>query len=333
MRHTIRYHMKIICIILASMLITPIAFGQEGAVSSDIQFKLSPTAPGPNQTIRIDASSFSVVMDTARITWTVNGVVVESAIGKKSITVQTGFIGSETVVTVKAVPEKGRSAENSTTIRPGNLNLIWAANTYTPPGYSGKPLPTRGSTITIRAFPTLSSNLGRLSVSDLSFEWRLNNVLQSNHSGRGRDTFRFTINASPNIEQTVSVSVSSGNTNTSPQKKEVVIRPREPQMFFYEIEPLRGPQFDNAILNRFLLSSGREVQFLAVPYFMRSPLSSFSSFWKIDNNTLPNDGTSPNILNYRSDAGSSGRQTISYEIENPSYIFERAKGSFIINVQ
>jgi len=102
---------------------------------------------------------------------------------------------------------------------------------------------------------------------------------------------------------------------------------------FYEINPLRGPQFNNAITDRFSLTSGQEAQFLAVPFFIRTPLSSFTSFWKINTDILPPDESDRDILNYRSDSGSAGKQTISYEIENPSYIFERARNSFIINVQ
>ena len=133
-----------------------------------------------------------------------------------------------------------------------------------------------------------------------------------------------------NLQHEVKVKVNDSTKRVAGEKTATIIV-RKPEIRFYSIDPLRGPEYHKAILETFSTASGSENQFLAVPYFFSLAPSSLTHEWRINSTPLTTTGR-PDILTLRSEPGSVGKQTVSLEIRNPGYLFEQARSLFSINV-
>lgn len=326
--------MRILFLTFALLLIPVAQYAQTDlAVSADIQLKLYPPFPRPHETVRVEAQSFSFNAVTAPFTWYVNGTQVSSGKGNTSITVTMGAAGSRTTIRVTASPPNDRTYDKTLVLYAGDVDLLWSANTYTPPGYHGKALPTPGATVRIVALPNLAIDGVRLSAKNLVYEWSANNAPITSASGIGKDELLLSMGTSPGIEQRVKVRVSDTG-ERAVQEKIISIMTRSPRLQFYELDPLRGPVYRTALAGGTANArSGSEMRFLAVPFFIANdslPLLTYS--WRVGNERLP-AGSTPEILLYRAQGGSAARQLVSLEILNPSYIFENARASFTIDVK
>lgn len=303
------------------------------AVSADIQLKLFPPFPKPHETVRVQANSFSFDPVTTPFTWYVNGKQVLSGKGETSITVTMGAVGSRTTIRVTANPPDNRPFDKSLVFYAGDVDLVWSADTYTPPGYPGKALPTPGATVHVVALPNLLVDGTRLSSKNLIYDWFVDGAPLKSQSGIGRDTLSVSVGTSANIQQSVKLHVEDQSGRTA-QEKNLTITTRKPLLQFYELDPLRGPLYYKALADSTVpVRAGGEVKFFAAPFFIANgSLSLLTYAWRVGNQTLP-PGTMPQILSYRSQSGSVARQSVSLEILNPSYIFENARESFTVDVK
>lgn len=320
--------------LVGALLILPhyVLHAQEIQVSEDIQLTLSPKYPGPNELVHISARSFSFNMDTTKIEWRVNNVVVKTGKGETEITVTTGAIGKPTTITVSANPPTTTSYKQTLTIWPSAVDILWHVNTYIPPTYRGKALPVRGSTVTLIAMPSLAAKAGYYNPKTLYYEWRVNDTLFIPQSGRRKQLFTLPITLSSNIPQTISVTVRDED-KTVTQQKEVTINVREPELYFYELHPLQGPRTERAILNQFTIAPDSEVQLLAVPYYASQPPAALDFGWKVENIDIARGEGRADVLTYHAEQGSRAQQIVSLTILNPFNILERIQESFRIYVE
>src|SRR3989344_3451635 len=222
-------------ILFLGLLIALFIFGNsayaqldEAYKSEDILLSLSPAYPGPHEQIRVSAQTYSFDVNTVSLSWYVNGKLVKSGKGITEVTVTTGAIGTPTVIKVTANPPTTTSYEKTLTIWPSNFDVIWHTNTYTPVGYRGKALPVRGSVVTLTAFPSFAGENGYYNPKTLLYEWRIDNILQKNQSGMGKNSLSLPITKSKNVPPQVSVRVYNED-KTITQEKRVVISVREPE--------------------------------------------------------------------------------------------------------
>lgn len=320
--------------ILALFVVYNSASAQDigGSVSTDILLSLSPAYPGPYEKVRITAETYSFDTQTIPLSWYVNDKLVQSGKGATTITLSTGAIGTPTTIQVKASPAGATQYDRKLTIWPSGLDVLWHTNTYTPPGYRGKALPVRGSTITLVALPSFAAENGYENPKNLLYEWRVDNALQKTLSGRGKNTLSVPITRSKNAPPEVSVRVSNER-KTVTQERRVEISIREPELLFYELHPLQGPLYQHALGNTFRIKPGGETRILAEPYYATSRPSALRFQWRIDSTSLASDTRHPEILSYTAEAGSTAEQTIALEIENPFYILEQLQKSFKIHVE
>jgi len=309
-------------------------FAQLGQTPQDLSISVTPKYPGPFETVTASAVSYSFDLHRATYTWRQNGKIVSSGKDKTTFSFRTGAVGSRIDLELAAVPQSGGEFKALLPMRIGDITLVWSSDTYTPPGYRGKAIPTIGSAVHIIALPDFYVGGARLSSKTLYYDWEINNtpILQS--SGRGADTLTIAMNASPGVPYKVVVTVSDEERRVTQQKRLDLVG-REPSLLFYELDPLRGPIFQRAITKEFDLASGNEAQILAVPLFTRQSLvPQFTATWKIDGKVIGEAaGTRPLILRYTSQQGNAARQYVSLDLENKSNPLQALTGSFLINVQ
>lgn len=300
--------------------------------STNILLSFSPAYPGPREQVRVLAQTYSFDVNTVSLSWYVNGNLVKSGKGVTEITITTGAIGTPTTIKVTANPPTTTSYEKTLTIWPSNFDVIWYADTYTPVGYRGKALPIRGSVVTLTALPLFMGKNGPYNPKTLLYEWRIDNTLQKNKSGAGKNTLSLPITKSKNVPPQVSVRVYNED-KTITQEKRVEIIIHEPELLFYELHPLRGPLYQQVIGNTFQIASGGETRILAEPYYASGKPPFLRYQWKIDNTNIASDTGHPEILSYLTEAGSKAQQRIALEVTNPFNILEQIRKSFLVHVE
>jgi hypothetical protein len=152
-------------------------------VFEDATVNLSPEYPGPFEPVEISLVSFSIPLDTRMITWYVDGVETARSVGKKSLTVRTKAIG--TVTRVVAVIELNgvQKVTKIVELKPNSVDLLWEAiDSYVPPFYRGKALPSAEGALRVTAFAVGAENQN-----GLVYTWLRNNVVSQSDSGFGRN--------------------------------------------------------------------------------------------------------------------------------------------------
>src|SRR3989344_5564313 len=113
--------------------------------ASDILVNIVPPNPAPHENTTIVLKSYVNNLDAAMITWSLDGKTVASAIGKKSFSFTAPAAGIEASVVVTVTLPDG-PVETKINIKPSVMVLLWQANdSYVPPFYKGKALPTPDS--------------------------------------------------------------------------------------------------------------------------------------------------------------------------------------------
>ena len=322
-------------ILVASVLCAGVINSTQAQVapSGAFQVTLTPPYPGPNQTVTAKLKAFTFNEDAADITWTVNGSVAASGKGKKDITLTTGGVGTKTTLNITAKPlGSTERVQQTLTIYPASIDILWHTNTYTPPGYRGKALSTQGAVVQFAALPLLTADGVLLNKNNLTYEWYTNEKLLPQASGRGKHTFSFAFGGSPGVETRIKVRVFD-DTGSAAQERTIRIQNKNRLLYFYEVDPLRGPLYGNTTRNTLTVPSGKEIEILAEPYYVTVPPQALSFAWRVDNTDLVSEKERPNILTYRSDPGSRASQLVTLAVKNISSIFEHVQASFTINVE
>jgi len=302
--------------------------------TTDLSVELSPASPGPFETVSARAVTHSFETLQGVFTWYQDGKLVATGKGKNAYSFRTKGIGSKTTLRVHAASPLGDQLDTTRIVYIGDVALIWSADTYTPPGYRGKALITQGADVTVAAQTYFIINGSRLAVKDIIYDWWLDDEKLFDSSGYGKNILVVGMHGSPNTPHTVRVRVSDTGGRITQEKNLELVAQTAP-MLFYELDPLRGPVFQRAIIKEFDLASGNEAQILAVPLFTKKTLiPQFTATWKIDGKDIGGTtGARLLILRYTSQQGSAARQYITLDLENKSNPLQALSGSFLINVQ
>lgn len=298
----------------------------------DIQLQISPKYPGPHESVRIEAVSYSFDMRTASFSWHVNQKSAGSGKGMTSITATTGGVGSKTTIKVAGKAPNGKEFTDTITLHPSDIDVLWSASTHVPVGYSGKALPSPESVVTIFAQPFFSIGGNAINPSRLLYTWSLDDVTLTDKSGLGRNTLSVFLAGNSNIENSIKVRVSDDK-EQSVREKTITIRARDPHIAFYKLDPLRGPLYQKNITD-LGLGAGNEMKIIAVPFFVNTLAPDTLAYtWSVDGNKLPPALVQPNVLKYRAYGGSVADQFISLEVRTGSRRISPTTGSFRIHVQ
>jgi hypothetical protein len=299
-------------------------------LETDISIDATPINPNPNENVTIKLTSFALNLDSAAIRWTVNGKNILSGTGKKSISTNVGSAGSSTMVSATITVPEG-TVEKKIVLRPNTLTLLWqATDSYVPPFYKGKALPTSGSEIKVVAMPEVRIAGNMVNPSNLTYAWRKDYSNDQEGSGYGKNSFIYS-NDYLDDTNSISVTVSTIDQNYNADES-ITVSSVTPQIYFYRKDPVIGVIWDKAILNNHTIS-GEEV-LLAAPYFI-SPKIIWNPRliwnWFINDNLVNNADVPSNTLPIKATQGTSGTSKIRLEIDNKDKLYQNVSKE--INIQ
>ncbi len=288
---------------------------------------LTPEFPGASEKVTAEVKSAQFNVNGTKITWILNGKKRLDGLGEKKFTFITGGVGSATTLRTEInTPDFGLIARDLE-IRPSDVDILWEADTYTPPFYKGKALPTSQSFVKMLAVPHFASKSGKIASNTLVYNWKKTYTPNPNDSGLGKNVYLYRGNYSFN-EDKVETTVSTGDKALSINKK-TRVSIYEPKIVFYENNPLLGVRYENSLGGNFDLKE-KEVTLTAIPYFFS--LNNNADFlWLLDGKKLEINPDNKAQFTLRKPEQGSGRSSISLKISNTGYDLQEASKSIGIS--
>jgi hypothetical protein len=287
-----------------------------------IDVTLIPETPDANQDVTIRLSSYTTDLDSSRIIWVIDGNIADEGIGMKSITTRTKDYGVTVNVEANIVTPKGERLVKHISLGPRSIDLLWEAQTYTPPFYKGKARPSPLSKVKVAAIPRF--NTASDDPKHYVYTWSIRKGTKVG-SGLGKNS---ALIESPRENQTLDIRVDIETiTRDVRGTQSASIKSERPIIRFYERSPLLGLRIENALgdaappIQRI---GGDSVMIQAIPYFFsRENVLAPETLrirWLVDDQ--PAD---PDIFPLRITLpGISGSRFVSLDIRNNANVFQSA---------
>ncbi|MFA6177757.1 MAG: hypothetical protein WC694_02590 [Candidatus Paceibacterota bacterium] len=317
-------------IIASTILGTFLPFEVNAIASVDILVSVSPENPAPDEKVNISLKSYVNNLDIILISWSVNNETMSSGIGKKSFSLNAPKAGKETnVIATISLPDG--TTDTKIIIKPTVMVLLSEAmDSYVPPFYRGKALPSPDSLVRIVALPEVKSGSNYINPKNMTYVWKKDYTNNQDGSGYGKNVFTYVndyLENSNNIEVTASTT-DQKNLST----KSINIGTKEPKIIFYKNDVKLGTIWEQALNDGHTILGDEVIE--AAPYFIspsdiRIPMLNWN--WFINDQTVNAPIYRKNTLPLKAQAGTSGTSKIRLEINNTEKIFESAIKEINVN--
>ncbi len=321
-------YLFLIIIFLILPLILPLGASSQTQIEEQLSITFSPQYPGPNEFVDIDINSYQTDLDKSEISFYVNGTFNSGGVGVKSFSFLTGEVGETSNILIRIDKPNGSRTEKRYSITPGEINLYYEPQTYTPPFYKGRSEFSNQSDLKIFALANFVDNQGNaIPKNEIVYTWKINGEIKQRESGVGRDVYYYRSNLIP---EPVQIILEASPIN-SQQISRVFgsITPSEPLILIYEKNPIYGTIFSQDIKEG-SISGREEIEVTAIPYFFDEDILSIGEFEWFLNGKVSDFFDLNNIIFRRVDNNPSNNN-VSVEIINPSKIMQSKKYSFDLN--
>ncbi len=254
-----------------------------------------PQNPNPGETVNISLNSYANNLDSVLISWSVDGKSSTSGIGKKTFSVKAPSAGAESnIIASIALPDG--NIDTKIIVRPAEMSLLWqATDSYVPPFYKGKALPTPGSEIKVVAMPELRNGSQNINPKNLVYSWKKDYSNSPDASGYGKN---FMVYTNDYLESTSNVSaIASSVDQNHSSEANLTIGTVNPQIEFYKNDPILGTIWEHALLDGHKVPGDEIIE--ASPYFV-SPrdirLPSLVFNWFINDVQIAMGGVKKNLF-------------------------------------
>ena len=256
--------------------------GAESALS----VSFSPQYPAPESTVTVTLRSLLYDLDSSSVTWTVNGKVAGSGDASTPFSVKTGPLGSKTDIQADVTGPNG-SASVIATVIPTSIDLLWESDSYVPPFYGGRALPSAGSRVRLVALPHfVRPGGGEIPADQIVFTWTKDSEVLGGSSGRGKSSITAD---GPTLFGTEPIVVGAGCVDGTIAGQALVRIPdTEPRLILYENHPLFGVLYHKA-LGATTFVPNNEMSFTAVPYFASAASSGDAGLqykWRVNQSSV-----------------------------------------------
>jgi hypothetical protein len=301
-------------------------------ITEQVSVEVVPEVPVPGQTVNISIKSYSSEFDKANITWRVNNQIISQGTGFRNFSFSAPESGKTLTVKVTVLKQEGGVFEKSFTFSPSDVDLVYEAQTYTPPYYKGKALFTSESSVRFIAMPYFIENGVTLNPNNLVYKWSVNGSVIESESGYGKRVFEGQSNL-VSRPYNVEVEVSAIN-STLKAKKSMLVKNNQPDLVIYESNPYLGVVFERAVTGNFKLS-GPELSLQAIPYFYSTKQKDNDSIdytWKV-NGISGVTSSRQSFITFRNETGEKGRSLITLEAEHFKNILQIATQNINLNFE
>jgi hypothetical protein len=302
--------------------------GNLAGEDSDLTIAMAPNAPSPGDIVDLSVESSLLDTTDSTIRWYDNGTIVAQGIGVTSATITAGGLGSVSTIVVALVTADGTSASTEISIVPTEVDLLIDSDSYVPPFYLGRALPSAGTDLRLQAIAHLKRPNGTLvPSSDITYTWKQDGRVVGNVSGLGKASV---VLPSPTLYGTSDIEVDvESSDDTLSGSASLSIPAQTPAVLLYEDNPLLGLTYYHAMTSQTSIPD-IEMTFAAVPYFapIQSPNDPRLAYaWTVNGKSVASSANDPSELTLNA-TNSSGQATIGLGLTHSTDIFMSAQGSW-----
>ena len=281
--------------------------------ADEASIELSPRNPKPYTPVQATLVSYIFNVNTALITWTVDGKEVLKGVGEKKLKIQTSSVGTKIPVHVTAVTADNMATEIDFVITPESVSILYETpESYTPLFYEGHSLPGEGSLVKFVAIPNISEDGARLNPSSLSYSWYINNELVDNASGIGKQSAMLPLDILSTFT-TIKVMVFGPKGATA--EHSVDVYPHAVMPLTYSYDEILGVNYTKELGKRF--ETTKDFIIALEPFYLSTngQVGGQSSYsWTLDG--LPITPLGGKILSMKPKENSYGSRFLSIEVSN-----------------
>jgi hypothetical protein len=323
-----RYFVPLLLVVaFAPIFVSAQTSGIQGVIDSSVSLTITPSTPGPNQAVSAVLDSSSVDLDTAIITWSVNGKKMQSGQGEKTLSLTSGSVGSETIVSANIVSTDGGSLVESVTISPATVDLMWQGGGYVPPFYKGRTPWAGEGQITFLAIPNvLDENGNEIDPKTLIYKWTKDDTVLGESSGAGQNSLTLT-DSILSLPETIEVDILTDR-DTTVATQSVNLSPINPGLLVYEDNPLYGFLFNNEVGSQFTATE-KEFSFVAFPLSFNAVTRDSQNLSYTWSSTGGNSQAGDEVTYQTPDSGS-GSSQINVTVNSTSAITQSAQRNFLV---
>lgn len=312
--------MKLKFLLLIIMLVS-LGTTANAVTSSSIFVNMVPPNPTPHENTTITLNSYADNLDSVLISWSVDGKTIASGTGKKSFSTTAPAAGRETnIVATISLPDG--PIETKMTIKPSVMVLLWQANdSYVPPFYKGKALPTADSEVKVVVMPEIRTKNGLVDPKNMTYYWKKDYTNNVDGSGYGRNFFLY-INDYLEDSNNISVTASTVDQQNS-SSANIDIGTTEPKILFYKNDNILGTIWQNSLTDTHKIQGSEILE--AVPYFISPKEIQHPSLiwnWFINDSLVNLKSFRKDLMPLQIEMGTHGTSQLKLEIENQDKIFQ-----------
>ena len=284
---------------------------------------VSPRFPEPNESVTATLNDYSVNTSGASIAWFIDGTEVPNSKNQRSVSFTTGQLGSSLQVLAITTLPNGSVLRAQDTITPIRVDILIEADTRVPAFYKGRAIPAIGGSVQLTALPFTGANR---SAESYAYTWRVGDTVQGGGSRFGQNSISFTADFQKQIQVSVDVIDTDGTILSS---ESIYVPLADPELYFYEINPLRG--MSEVAMGSNFIFIGEEIQVRAEPYFIDNALFSAAPHqqWKLNGQTITNPNPDQQEITLRR-SGENGSFTLEYHIRNLQQLLQGVKDTITI---
>lgn len=264
----------------------------------------NPQNPDPGEIVFFSLSAYEFNIDLANISWSVDGKVKDSGVGKKFFSVLAPIAGKVSSIEVSVTPPGGQLIKNSVFLNTSNMDIIWEAiDSYTPPFYKGKSLPISQSQVKVVAIPIVKKTNGAImKPEEFIFNWKKDGKNFPGQSGLAKNIFSFA-NEILEKQNRVDVTATDGTKTIS---SSTILSFFEPEIIFYNLDTVTlAPKYSEAVGKARNLKQSR-IGIVAEPYFLSSDFKNnpnIKTVWRVNDQDVNPSSKNSILVNATSTVG------------------------------
>ena len=303
------------------LVVPSVSLAQFNDLTSGVSLEVSPQYPQPGEVVTVRLNDYTLQGNATGITWLVDGVAEPTVANQRSVQLAASDIGQTTTVTAQLTTSAGGVVSANTTIAPSSVVLIVEPQTTAPNWYQGRALPSVGSQVRVVAIPQTRDELAPEAY---TYTWRLNNEVISGGAVQGQyqNVLTMPFGRSANLDVIV-----SNRAGTVVAQRSVVIPNQEPEVYFYELNPLRG--MGRLALGDTVPLVGSEMTMRAEVFHMSTGVSESNMLyeWKVNGRTTENPSRDPQTITVQN-GGGTGSFSVAFAMRSLQNLLQGAERTF-----
>lgn len=318
-------------IILSFFVFQNTAGAQGIPVSGGLELSPSIANPEPGQKVNIRLKSYSMDVDSANSTWSINDKVVQKGIGLTSYEIIAPSLGKETKVSVTSTSPNGSVLSKTIYIGSASIDIIIENSGHVPPLFRGKLPVSYQNTVNVIAIPHLADTNGvEYDPKNLIYEWKRNSLAVEDQSGYGKQSFSLKGDIIPrDVGLVVTASTRDGKKSVSGYAN---ISYTSPSLNFYVDDALYGPLYNKIIGDNLFIGDEKEVSVIMEPFGFNKPINGLGNLvlsWMINGYESTSLAENQSIT-LRAPENTSGNSSIELSVKNKKDILQNANSSFSV---